>query len=245
MVTKAIGFSNKYYTAWEIYSETETTNYGKREITHYRYIKNLSFDFDAAKSKWDGDFIEGLRGKSHSFDTEKYICNPEVFSFGKYYGTLISENKDYDYMHWYYNQICEENPTKQLEIIKGILEPLGYVFEKYQCYSPDAWKVIQNYRKEIEEAKQRILNKDIDFIATSNLRIDVDDETKGYIEDNHICYAFENVKELWYNGWNYGLPTINGKAKRIKNKKIIVTDFEIKDLENREVLVKSFKIEKI
>ena len=245
MVTKAIGFSNKYYTAWEIYSEIETTNYGKREITHYQYIKNLSFDFDTAKSKWDGDFIEGLRGKSHSFDTEKHIYDPEVFSFGKYYGTLISENKDYDYMHWYYNQICEENPTKQMEIIKGILEPLGYVFEKYQCYSPDAWKVIQNYRKEIEEAKQRILNKDIDFIATSNLRIDIEDETKGYIEDNHICYAFENVKELWYNGCNYGLPTINGKAKRIKNKKIIVTDFEIKDLEYREVLVKSFKIEKI
>ena len=87
--------------------------------------------------------------------------------------------------------------------------------------------------------------KDIDFIATSNLRIDIEDETKGYIEDNHICYAFENVKELWYNGWNYGLPTINGKAKRIKNKKIIVTDFEIKDLEYREVLVKSFNIEKI
>ena len=245
MVTKAIGFSNKYYTAWEIYSETETTNYGKREITHYQYIKNLSFDFDTAKSKWNGDFIEGLRGKSHSFDTEKHIYDPEVFSFGKYYGTLISENKDYDYMHWYYNQICEENPTKQMEIIKGILEPLGYVFEKYQCYSPDAWKVIQNYNKEIEEAKQRILNKDIDFIATSNLRIDIEDETKGYIEENHICYAFENVKELWYNGWNYGLPTINGKAKRIKNKKIIVTDFEIKDLEYREVLVKSFKIEKI
>lgn len=245
MVTKAIGFSNKYYTAWEIYSETETTNYGKREITHYQYIKNLSFDFDTAKSKWNGDFIEGLRGKSHSFDTEKHIYDPEVFSFGKYYGTLISENKDYDYMHWYYNQICEENPTKQMEIIKGILEPLGYVFEKYQCYSPDAWKVIQNYRKEIEEAKQRILNKDIDFIATSNLRIDIEDETKGYIEENHICYAFENVKELWYNGHNYGLPTINGKAKRIKNKKIIVTDFEIKDLEYREVLVKSFKIEKI
>ena len=245
MVTKAIGFSNKYYTAWEIYSETETTDYGKREITHYRYIKNLSFDFDVAKSKWDGDFIEGLRGKSHSFDTEKRIYDPEVFSFGKYYGTLISENKDYDYIHWYYNQICEENPTKQMEIIKGILEPLGYVFEKYQCYSPDAWKVTQNYRKEIEEAKQRILNKDIDFIATSNLRIDIEDETKGYIEDNHICYAFENVKELWYNGWNYGLPTINGKAKRIKNKKIIVTDFEIKDLEYREVLVKSFNIEKI
>ena len=245
MVTKAIGFSNKYYTAWEIYSETETTNYGKREITHYQYIKNLSFDFDTAKSKWNGDFIEGLRGKSHSFDTEKHIYDPEVFSFGKYYGTLISENKDYDYMNWYYNQICVENPTKQMEIIKGILEPLGYVFEKYQCYSPDAWKVIQNYRKEIEEAKQRILNKDIDFIATSNLRIDIEDETKGYIEDNHICYAFENVKELWYNGWNYGLPTINGKAKRIKNKKIIVTDFEIKDLEYREVLVKSFKIEKI
>ena len=245
MVTKAIGFSNKYYTAWEIYSETETTNYGKREITHYQYIKNLSFDFDTAKSKWNGDFIEGLRGKSHSFDTEKHIYDPEVFSFGKYYGTLISENKDYDYMNWYYNQICVENPTKQMEIIKGILEPLGYVFEKYQCYSPDAWKVIQNYRKEIEEAKQRILNKDIDFIATSNLRIDIEDETKGYIEENHICYAFENVKELWYNGWNYGLPTINGKAKRIKNKKIIVTDFEIKDLEYREVLVKSFKIEKI
>ena len=245
MVTKAIGFSNKYYTAWEIYSEIETTNYGKREITHYQYIKNLSFDFDTAKSKWNGDFIEGLRGKSHSFDTEKHIYDPEVFSFGKYYGTLISENKDYDYMHWYYNQICVENPTKQMEIIKGILEPLGYVFEKYQCYSPDAWKVIQNYRKELEETKQRILNKDIDFIATSNLRIDIEDETKGYIEENHICYAFENVKELWYNGWNYGLPTINGKAKRIKNKKIIVTDFEIKDLEYREVLVKSFKIEKI
>ena len=245
MVTKAIGFSNKYYTAWEIYSETETTNYGKREITHYQYIKNLSFDFDAAKSKWDGDFIEGIRGKYNSFDTEKHIYDPEVFSFGKYYGTLISENKDYDYIHWYYNQICEENPTKQMEIIKGILEPLGYVFEKYQCYSPDAWKVIQNYRKEIEETKQRILNKDIDFIATSNLRIDIEDETKGYIEENHICYAFENVKELWYNGRNYGLPTINGKAKRIKNKKIIVTDFEIKDLEYREILVKSFNIEKI
>lgn len=53
---KAIGFENKYYTAWEISEEIVQESWGAYKITHYIYLRNLSFDFETAKSKFDGVF---------------------------------------------------------------------------------------------------------------------------------------------------------------------------------------------
>lgn len=240
--TKAIGFANKYYTAWEISEEIVQESWGAYKITHYIYLRNLSFDFETAKSKFDGVFVEGLRGKSKSFETKEKIFDPTMFQYGKYRGMKFSEVDDYDYLMWYYNQDPGE---KQKENIKKILEKHEYYFDEFLCYDKDNWEMKQNRLKEVDDAKERILKGEIDFIATKNLTIDCFFEDKGFIVENHIIYNFENVQHLLYNGYEYGLPTIKGKGKRIKNKKIVVTKFDIVNLNNNEVLVKEFKIEKV
>lgn len=240
--TKAIGFANKYYTAWEISEEIVQKSWGAYKVTHYIYLRNLSFDFETAKSKFNGVFIEGLRGKSKSFETKENIFDPTMFQYGKYRGMKFSEVDDYDYLMWYYNQDPGE---KQKENIKKILEQHEYYFDEFLCYDKDKWERKQNRLRADDEAKQRILNNDIDFVATRNLTVGILDESQGFIVENHIIYKFENIQTSWFNGYQYGLPTIKGKGKRIKGKKIVVTKFDIVNINNNEVLVKEFKIEKI
>ena len=45
MNTTAIGFANKFYTLWNITEETKSLGNGcNYVVTHYTYIKNISFD---------------------------------------------------------------------------------------------------------------------------------------------------------------------------------------------------------
>ena len=55
---QVIGFTNKYYTLWKvsdpyIYWKSDESTV---ERIDYIYIKNLSMDFDSAKSKMDGEY---------------------------------------------------------------------------------------------------------------------------------------------------------------------------------------------
>ena len=52
----------------------------------------------------------------------------------------------------------------------------------------------------------------------------------GVIDIDGISYYFNDYVMRDYNGYGYGLPTLNGKAKRVKNKLIEVkVEFGIVD----------------
>ena len=47
----------------------------------------------------------------------------------------------------------------------------------------------------------------------------------GELYVDKIKYCFKEVGENYYNGYQYYLPIMNGKQKRIKNKKVNVTKY--------------------
>ena len=120
----AIGFTNKYYTLWEISEETRPLGNGRSYIvTHYNYIKNISFDKETAISKYPNAVIdENLRGKTQSWETKKEVWdNVDTFRFGKYKGEKIT-GSDISYLEWYWDQVYSDHK----DYVSKILKENGY-----------------------------------------------------------------------------------------------------------------------
>ena len=220
---KAIGFANKFYTLWDITEDTRTLGNGRScIITHYCYIKNISFDKETAFAKYPGvPFNEDLRGKSISWDSTKEVWdNVDTFRFGKYKYEKI-DGSDLNYTTWYWCQVNGEHKDYVAEVLKNH----GYEIRKYgdgseYLMSPEA---LENERKEMAELNEKLAEvkdaTELTFIPDHNC----DDE--GYLRMGNVLYHFPEVKENCYQGFPYYLPVINGKSKRIKNKNVKVTEF--------------------
>lgn len=76
-----------------------------------------------------------------------------------------------------------------------------------------------------------------------SLEVTTNPNFKGIIRDNIINYQFAEVKENEYQGHKYYLPAINGKGKRVKGKKIIITDYSFNE-ETKTIFINLFEIEK-
>ena len=106
----------------------------------------------------------------------------------------------------------------------------------------------EDLKKETEEilAKNSIINK-LQNKEEISLDIQYNPDYEGEIRINDIIYQFD-VQEYSYQGMLYYLPVINGKAKRIKNKTIILTNYEYCPLDDNNVTiivqVKDFIIKK-
>lgn len=85
-------------------------------------------------------------------------------------------------------------------------------------------------------------SEELSFVPTSN--IDSDGMYTDY--DSNVTYVFEQIQQKAYNGYSYYLPVLNGKAKRIKNKKVIITKYNTEKFDDGLLLIKiiDFKIEK-
>ena len=110
---QVIGFTNKYYTLWKvsdpyIYWKSDESTV---ERIDYIYIKNLSMDFDSAKSKMDGEYdIDlGLRGAGSFSKTFKDTANADEFSYGKLHGKKINEATD----AWQLKRAMDSEDTKE------------------------------------------------------------------------------------------------------------------------------------
>jgi hypothetical protein len=108
-----IGFTNKYYTLWEV-SNPYTKDYGTYSVTKVdtNYLQNLSFSLEEAQRKAKERYgievgvDEELRGVcARSFSTEiKREYNDSTFLFGKYTGGSFEEITDVDYKLWYWRE---------------------------------------------------------------------------------------------------------------------------------------------
>jgi len=110
---QVIGFTNKYYTLWEV-SDPYIYWMSKEnsvERIDYTYIKNLSMDFDSAKSKMDGEYdIDlDLRGAGSFSKTFKDTANADEFSYGKLHGKKINEATDV----WQLERAMDSEDTKE------------------------------------------------------------------------------------------------------------------------------------
>ena len=233
-----IGFATQFYTLWE---KNEFTKPEIGKFTEYRFIKNISTDLGKAKALYpDAEVDMGLSG-SRTFvvyDKKEFVKEPaDRFQFGKYKGQKIADCTDYGYLAWYYQSVyCEaEDVLANVEHVKAVLEPLGYSFDGHFCFDPEETEYRAETAKEIAEAKERMKSGNVDFVAERNL------DYEGRITANEIEYEFENYKVMTYAGYGYGLPTLKGKGKKIKGKRIVVTDFEITG--DLSVKVKDFRVE--
>lgn len=233
-----IGFAEKMYTLWE---GTRIEKDGIKPYIEYSYIKNISSDLDKVKSLYpDVEIDLTLKGtKTIVRSAYTYVAEPlDVFNFGKYKGMKVEDCPDYSYLSWYFDQVSNERK----EIIIPILEEQGYGVVKHndnywQLFKPQEWKE----HLEFEEKKSKVLDmaksgEPLTLTAETNL----DQDGEIYIEP--IWYKFGDFKVLEYRGYPYGLPTINGKAKRIKGKEIRVTECEVIDEQHYEIIIKKFEL---
>lgn len=220
---KAIGFSNKFYTLWSIDTEPVYTTdaYGKNWLTgyytRYTYHKNISFDLEKAKALHPTlEVQEDLRGKTESWTTENKedLC-PQIMKFGKYYGKDINEllDQDFQYIIW----MCE---NKGYSSNGKYAKNLAKVQDHFKAVEDATNKLISDRNNAFEA----ILNEgSIEFVAEHNLRMG-DGFAYIRVDKNDLCITFKFSEGTFrfneYKGFIYGLPLINGKAKRIKGKSI-------------------------
>lgn len=238
---KVIGFANKFYTLWEVTEETQDLGNGhKYVITHFYYIKNISFDKETAFAKYPGlDFDENLRGKTQSWETKKEVWdNVDTYRFGKFKYEKIGDH-DIDYLAWYWDQVSGDHK----EYVASVLKKHGYEIRNWSDNSQYLMspKDLENERKSqlaMEEAMEKLNNSD-----SFEICFDHNPDDKGYCRVDDIFYHFQEVKENWYNGFPYYLPVLNGKSKRIKNKNINVKKFTVGTLNNGSIVVEILDFE--
>lgn len=216
-----IGFATKHHTLWtmevSLFKES-----GKTTIkTRYEFIQNLGYDYDKVREKYpDLEFDETLRGKSASFETVKHEYDDDVFHCGKYAGKKIAECTDESYLAWWFNNNAKDSHK---EIIMGMVENFQeYAFYKDAIISKQSFLEVMSFEKDLEYFSNHVTEKfPIEFSPEKNL------DYAGLVAVNHVITAkFPNFKTFEYNGYQYGLPfDSKNKAKRIKNKNIVITDY--------------------
>lgn len=231
MTTYAIGFANKFYTLWSITDETKPLGNGHNYITtHYTFIKNISFDKETALAKYPNATLnENLHGKTISWNTTKEVWdNVDTFRFGKYKYEKIEDVNDLSYTAWYWDQVVGDHKI----FISEFLKKNGY---EIRCWISelDGQKVAHQYLVSPEALEQEKENNRIANILEEKLKngeiieftTECNPDDKGDIRIDDVIYHFNEVKENWYNGFRYYLPVVNGKQKRIKNKKLRITNY--------------------
>ena len=243
---KVIGFANKFYTLWEVTESTTPSEINGMSVNtiHYEYIKNISFDLETAINKYPNATIdETLKGKTVSFNNEKTIWTTvDTYRFGKYLGKKIEDVNDINYLSWYITQITD---ASHIEYCENILVSNGYNV----IHSNDEYILVESP----EEHKANIERKAkamafLDKLKSGNplvVSFDRNLDIFGYGCHDEVFYKFHDFTIREYNGFEYALPVLNGKAKRIKGKNIEISEYEYKYDESVSrvyVLVNKFNI---
>lgn len=234
MTTQAIGFADKYYTLWSIDEECYQESNGRVvKTTRFRYDKNISFDKDTAITKYpNAVFMEELRGKTRSWNyTKTEWSNVDTFRFGKYYGSKIADCTDNSYLEWYFDAADKDGHQ---DYVGEVLMSRGYEIRRWgergkkYLMSPEA---LEDERREKKEMEERIT-----MLKTNEpfeVFIDRNPSYEGFHEDGNTTYHFQEVKECYYQDWEYYLPILNGKAKRVKNKNILIKKYTFSTTPNK------------
>ena len=195
-----------------------------------------------------------MNGKTRNFWEKEYIwTSVDVFRFGKYKGTYINDCNDTDYIAWYWKNIYDDHK----EFVENILISRGYqtrindvksddddlflVKEKVMV-SKDQVALENNDESNMSDQLRNFYNsKEITINPTHNLSMN-----GNYREDN-VIYKFLDYKyyPATYYSPEYYLPLSNGKAKRIKNKTVVIDRFNVK-MDNNKIIIEvlNFKVTK-
>jgi hypothetical protein len=238
--TLVIGFTNKFYTLWSVQTEEHHSTFGPNavylktgETTRYNYIKNVSFSLEEVKRLYPDLLIDkGLRGKTQSFEVKsKNDFSPEYLKGGKYSGRLLSEilSEDFDYIRFIYEEyrvLSEEQRTVVLQ--------------------SSSWIDHQNKLKVESDQRRASISPWESGTKRIVLEKNFSEEKRVWIslENHNIVLNVDEVSRNWYNGYNYYLPVIDGKSKRVKEKELsydleLISESWYDDILTQEFLIKN------
>lgn len=214
---KAIGFATEFYTLWDIQSDEMYNMNSQNQVTSsyktvtYTYLGNLSKDLDKAQVKAKAKGATNLepdhdlygKNKSWKETTPKKFKVENITEFDELLIMVVSNDKEY-------TQEVKEAALEQM-IEKDFVEMVeGTVVIKRHA---------DKFKKWLENKKN--FNVQETFLMEKNI------DSNGLYHSDTIEYRFSNFKENYYNGFNYYLPIDSkGNAKRVKGRKIQITDFE-------------------
>lgn len=242
---QVIGFASQYYTLWMLTIRAEESQFERRKVFEYTFVKNISHDLEVAKQKYPNATIDlTLRGHTNICRSESEKINQDLFQFGRYQGTKISNCTDLDYLYWYVRQVLsDENKKHCLDVLLAH----GYGLEGEFVFTPEEMEQRRIIKKEIADLEDSINKGYIELQITSNVLFEKED-LFIVLTDKRLRLIFSEAKSLMYNGYEYYLPIINGKAKKLKNKHVrvhvknyekqhdlgdlLITDFELETIKN-------------
>lgn len=260
----AIGFGTQFFTLWNLstefqYSQTPSGQYVcTGYFTRYSYLGKLSKDLEKAKSKCEERGIkisvvdENLRGsRSWTSRPEKNFCEiPKsecsVFQFGKYDNQKISECIDFNYLSWYYSE-TKNKFAQEVLIASGQFEL--FVWEHDGEVELMTTERAFQIRERLQKQSQSIVVADeirrtgfAEFIATKNLSSN--GCIRAEINGGNVNFYFPEFRVLFYNGYEYALPVLNGTGKKIKGKTIRVNVISdgFNEREEEQFKVTSFEV---
>lgn len=220
-----IGFANVFYTLWTVeeFQVHKTDNNGNAHLSaieyKYTYIKNISTDLEKVKLEFPNTELDlDLRGNVGFSRFEQIELPINIFWSGKYDGFLIDTviDIDFDYCLW-----CVKNSHyKVRDYIKSLPKYLAYL-------------------QGIELNKQEKINNMPKLNIGDVIQLDFISNGFNSDEISNVCFA-----DATFNGFDvrvksngfkyvdgrypYEMIMINGKAKRTKNKTVLVTIADVK-----------------
>lgn len=220
-----IGKANTMYTLWN-----KTIINSKK--CAFTYLKNISKSLDKVKELYPELTIdESLRGKTYIERTiDKPIEDVDKFNYGKYKGELLSSVNDTNYLLWYLNDNKNSNEA-QAEWAKENLNNIKFYDGEF--ISTKEYNAIIENKTKLETIFNKIKTEK-SLVCTAVSNIDGNGFLNVMYEDVNIPVQFTGeTAEYYYLDYEYYLPVIKGKAKRIKNKSIIlnVEDIEISEFD--------------
>lgn len=218
---QVIGFAGTFYTLWSV-DIIPSYNYNGECIGYrvsYAYIKNISTDEERVKTLYPSlDIDMSLSGK-HSFSLFKPIVETfadDIFGFGKYKGQSITSCTDIEYIHWAFESGYFTDANKVYA--ERVLVKAGYYIDNGFVYSPEEYERMMENRSFTETINA---GKPFEVLFNSSLN------SEGQYMFRGTVLNFKNFQPMYYNGYEYGLPIVNGKAKRIKGKMYRISSYTI------------------
>ena len=238
----SIGFSTEYYTLWDVESEIRWDTSGDCPMPYqkisYTYLQNLSIDKEKAIEKAKQKGVKNLEpdhdlyGRNRSWAWEKKLfCEmpkslSPFFEYGKFFGQKIVDCVEFGYLAWYYSD-CKNRYAKQICLANNYYEIGDSLYpESYYLDYIEREKRGKAFMKKAETGT-------IEFTPLKNLNV------YGQLNIDGVFLLFPNYKLMEYAGFEYALPVVNGKGKKIKNNNIQAT---VKVIDEKTIEVLEFTI---
>lgn len=186
--------------------------------------------------------LDRCRRGSYTVCVSRRYIDITLMPYGKYRGTRYTEVEDHAYLNYFYKNCCDNLPVFKKLLKNYLIAKCGYVVDKDGELVEKAQQT-----KTIMAMLPFISNNTFEFTADSNLKYDeeLDGPQDGYlyykdtVNDTNVKIYFPETQKYVYQGFLYGYPIdAKGKPRRIKGKKIKLTEFTHEAVErNRKIIV--------